>query len=168
MDRNALQIIQEGALGDILFIQKLCKILHESYEVYHPVHSHLWVAGASRLITPVNCGPSLHMPAHRYAYDCSAQMQGRKHPEEVMTCKYDGAGIDWKDWADYLEFKRDLDREKALFSSLDLSEDEPYIVANKNWSFHKIHHGIANTIPSDYDGKVVWMDPFKAQSIFDW
>ena len=49
--RSNVIVLQQGGLGDIFFVQKLCKNLSRNYNVYHPVTPEMWNAGASQLIT---------------------------------------------------------------------------------------------------------------------
>lgn len=162
-----LEVVQPGSLGDIFFIQKLCKIFSESYNVYHFVFPHMWNCGVDQLETTFDCGPNITIPSDRFVYDCSAQAEGRP-PSEVMTCKYDGAEISYDDWSNYLKYKRDFDREKHLKQKLEITDNEPYIIVNQYYSFNKIHNGVKNNIPKDYDGKVIYMNPNTTHKIFDW
>jgi len=163
---ESLSVKQQGGLGDIFFIQKLCKVFSQQYDVYHYVTSSMWNAGCDQLETPVSCGPSISIPSNSLVYDCSAQANGRPQ-SEVMTSKYDGAGVSWDDWRDYFKYKRDHDRENTLRDRL-VKDGEPFILANRSYSFNKVHKGVDLTIPKDYDGKVIWMDLGVTQKIFDW
>lgn len=162
-----LEVVQAGSLGDIFFIQKLCKVLSEGYEVYHRVSPQMWDTGVDQLTTNVHCGPYIHIPDDGLSYDCSAQADGLP-PSEVMTCKYTGAGISYDDWSDYLTYTRDHDREDRLRKCFEIEEGEPFIIMNEHYSFNKVHKGVKKAIPSDYDGKVVTMSPNITNRIFDW
>lgn len=162
---KALEILQPAAFGDILFIQKLCKVLSEQYEVYHNINPMFWDRGADQLETNVNFGPNLSIPNERFVYDCSAHM---KEPKDLMTSKYEGIGIEWEDWTDYLKYRRYPEREHGLRQHFGIEKGDPFILANRTYSFHKTHEGVRDTIPSDYDGKIIWIEPNLTQKIFDW
>jgi hypothetical protein len=162
-----LEVVQPGSFGDILFIQKLCKVLSESFNVYHNISPQMWSSGIDQLETPIHCGTNIHIPNDGLLYDCSAQAEDRP-PADVMICKYEGAEIPYDDWSDYLTYNRDYDREKHLKEKLGIRDEEPYIIVNEYYSFNKIHKGVKNSIPSDYDGKIIYMSPNITEKVFDW
>jgi len=164
---NNLEINQPGSLGDIFFVQKLCKELSKEYNVFHSVTSQMWACGLEQLETHVNFGPNLSIPSDGLYYDCSGQYRGRPL-EDVMTAKYLGCDMDWRDWADYFKYTRNHERETRLRELFNIKENEPFILANKNYGFNFIHNGVENSIPKDYDGKVIWMSPSITPKIFDW
>ena len=162
---------QPGGLGDIFFIQKLCKVLAQDHEVYHPVTHQMWNAGADQLETgKVHCGVNLPIPNDSAVYDCSEQytLAPGRGKDEVMTSKYDGANIDWTDWRDYFKYKRLPEREQALKNQLEIKDGEPFILCNKLYGFQKWHNGVGLTLPENYDGKIIWMHPSMTQKLFDW
>ena len=162
-------VLQQGGLGDIFFIQKLCKNLSHTYNVYHPVTTEMWNSGVSQLITDdVICGTNLQLPQENtMVYDCSNQPKPNG-AIDTMTSKYASTSVGWYDWQKYFTYKRDHDREKALKEKLAIRDGEPYIFANKFYSFRKPHNGVELSIPEDYDGRIVWMDTNLSQSVFDW
>lgn len=162
-----LEIRQPGCFGDILLIQKLCKVLSEQYNVYHYVYPHMWDIGIDQLETNINFGPYIKIPDDGLLYDCSAQYEGRP-PSEQLTCKYEGANMPWEDWATYLKYRRYPEREQYLKEKLGIQDGEPFILANKIYSNNKIHHGVELKIPKDYDGKIIWMSPNLSEKVFDW
>lgn len=166
---STIIILQQGGLGDIFFIQKLCKVLSKNYKVYHPVTPEMWNSGVNQLITDdVICGVNPDFPRENVlAYDCSNQPRPNG-TSDIMTSKYASSGIDWYDWKDYFKYNRDSDRENNLKDHYGIKDGEPFIFANMWYSFRKPHNGVELTIPEDYDGKVVWMDPKLSPSVFDW
>lgn len=161
-------VLQQGGLGDIFFIQKLCKVLSKNYEVYHPVTPEMWNSGVNQLITNVNCGYNLTLPTEKVlVYDCSNQPRPNGSVD-IMTSKYASSSVGWEGWEDYFTYTRNHEREKNLKKSLGIVDGEPYLLANKWYSFRKPHNGVELTIPKDYDGKVIWMDTKISQSVFDW
>ena len=167
--RSNVIVLQQGGLGDIFFIQKLCKSLSKDFDVYHPVTQEMWDSGVCQLITDdVICGVNVTLPQYTLAmYDCSNQPMPNGSAD-TMTSKYASAPIDWYDWRDYLKYNRDLEREKSTKEMFGIKDGEPFIFANKWYSFRKPHHGVELTIPEDYDGKVIWMDPNSTDRVFDW
>lgn len=167
--RSNVIVLQQGGLGDIFFVQKLCKNLSKNYNVYHPVTPEMWNAGASQLITgDVICGPNLDLPRENVMlYDCSNQPQPNGSAD-IMTSKYASSGVGWHDWRDHFTYKRNYEREGNLKETLGIQDGEPFIFANKWYSFRKPHEGVELSIPEDYDGKVIWMDTDLTPSVFDW
>jgi hypothetical protein len=162
-----LEVRQPGCFGDILFIQKLCKIFSKEYNVYHYVFPQMWNIGIDQLETNITCGPNIYIPNDGLIYDCSAQYEGRP-PSEQLTCKYDGADISWNDWDNYLKYRRLPEREMHLKEKLGILDGEPFILANKIYSNQKIHYGVELKLPEDYDGRIIWMDSSLSEKIFDW
>jgi len=162
-------VLQQGGLGDIFFVQKLCKSLTRNYNVYHPVTKEMWDSGACRLNTgEVNTGYNLALPKENVmVYDCSNQPQPNGS-SDIMTSKYASSSLSWHDWRMYFNYRRDYDAEKRLKQAVGLEDGEPFIFANKWYSFRKPHNGVELTIPEDYDGKVIWMNPEIAGTVFDW
>ena len=95
-------VLQQGGLGDIFFIQKLCKKLSRNYNVYHPVTSEMWNAGVNQLITEdVKCGIDLDLPQDNVMlYDCSNQPKPNGSVD-IMTSKYASTDFGWHDWREY-------------------------------------------------------------------
>ena len=162
-------ILQQGGLGDIFFIQKLCKSLSKSYNVYHPVTQEMWKSGVCQLVTDdVICGTNIDLPTENVlVYDCSNQPKPNGS-EDIMTSKYASSSVSWHDWKDYFAYDRDHDREKHLKDTLGIKDGEPFIFHNMWYSFRKPHHGVDLTIPEDYDGKIVYMNPSHTDRVFDW
>jgi len=167
--KSSIIVLQQGGLGDIFFVQKLCKKLSENYDVYHPVTPEMWNAGANQLITEnVKCGVNLDLPKENVmVYDCSNQPKPNGSAD-IMTSKYASVGFSWHDWRDYFTYKRDHDRENKLRELIGIDVGEPFILHNKWYSFGKPHDGVDLSIPEDYDGKVVFMDPCHSERVFDW
>lgn len=176
MKKN-LFVKQQGGLGDIMFIQKLCKELSKTYEVYHPVTYHMWISGIDQLTTNVSCGYNIDIPKLSTKHSeknpenilvLDLSNQACEGPHDIMKCKYRAVDIDWSDWSKYFTYNRDHDREKSLKELLGIRDGEPYILHNMWYSFNKPHHGVDLSIPEDYDGKIVYMNPSHTSKVFDW
>jgi len=162
-----LIIDQPGSLGDILFIQKIIHVLSNDYQVYHPVNHTFWNAGIDQVINPAICGPNIQLPSEASVYKCSDYI--KNNPYDVMTSKYQGIGMDWGDWSDYLKYDRNYEREDTLRKILGIEKGEPFIFVNPYYSVYKPMNGVLNQIPEDYDGKVIYMKPdIPGGKIFDW
>lgn len=166
--RENLEIVQEAGLGDVFFIQKLCKILNKNNKVYHKINPFIWSNGANRLTSNITFGPNLTIPVGTKKYDCSHQYNVDKMTDKsrIMTYKYDAASIDWRDWAKYFTYTRNLDAEKELVKKY--KTEGPYILANSLYGSCKRHNGVEESIPKDFDGDIIWMDLIPGYTIFDW
>ena len=161
--------LQQGGQGDIGKNQKESKKRGKKKSVYHPVTHEMWNSGVNQLITDeVVCGPNIDLPTENVMlYDCSNQPKPNGSAD-IMTSKYASSGVGWYDWRDYFTYKRDYERENRLKKRLGIEDGEPFIFANKWYSFRKPHDGVELSIPEDYDGKVIWMDTNLTESVFDW
>ena len=62
-----------------------------------------------------------------YSWDATLQLkwsliyfsffQGFGDYQPIM--KYDNLGLDWKDWRDYIDFNRNIEKEKELYYNVD-------------------------------------------------
>jgi hypothetical protein len=156
-----------GSLGDILFTVKIAEELSKKGEVYWYISPVFWESGVSRVITSANIGPDVprNIPDATYINLCD--LTERPDPD-VMTKKYDSVGIDWSDWKDYLKYNRDYDNENELKEFLGISDGDRYILVNERYGINQVHNGVKNTIPKDYDGKIIEMNIFNEATIFDW
>ena len=151
-------ILQQGGLGDIFFIQKLCKSLSKSYNVYHPVTQEMWKSGVCQLVTDdVICGTNIDLPTENVlVYDCSNQPKPNGS-EDIMTSKYASSSVSWHDWKDYFAYDRDHDREKHLKDTLGIEDGEPFIFHNTGWTDRRTCHRLTdmtNTIvPSSFSSR---------------
>ena len=157
-----------GCLGDILFTLKIAEEFSKTGEVYWNVFPVFWNNGIDRVISSANIGPNQ-----------STYMEGAEvlklrdlcptYDSDLMVKKYQTAGIGWEDWSKYLKYKRDNDKENFLFESLNLKKGDPFILYNDNLGLDgKKHLGVKNTLPKDYDGKIIKMEVIPGFSIFDW
>ena len=160
-------IQQPGCLGDILFIQKLLHVLSKENKVYHPIFPIFWQSGVDQLINPSIFGPNISIPQDYSVYNCSDHIQN--HPNDIMTSKYDGINIDWKDWSSYIKYERNYEREDYISNLLGVVPGEPFIITNSYYGMNKTMTGLVKQLPKDYDGKKVEMNHnIPGSKIFDW
>ena len=186
-------IYQPCGLGDILFLQKVAHLMKEDgYEVWWPVvHELKWL---SNYIPDFNwvswdddnekiSGPPLPESCQfpykeKYIHGAPSEIKdnlfffqgfGDYHP--VMSGKYDHVGVDWKDWASYIKFKRNKDKEDKLFYDvLGLKDGEKYVLVNRTFCTRP-NVMYDERIPIDesfHQCKVVELNILPEYSIFDW
>lgn len=163
-------INQPCGMGDVFFCQKIADIVSQENNVYWPVDPNIWNSGANRIISKVNFGlqSDINIPSGSIGL-LDLSNTPRKDPTEVMRCKYEYIGLDYSDWADYLKYTRDVEKENELKKVLGIVDNEPFILVNKFYSVYKPMNGVLEHLPEDYDGKIVYMDPtLQRFNIFDW
>lgn len=194
MDKICL-IYQPCGLGDILFLQKICKTyIEKGYRVIFPViYEYEWLNDYIDGVEFVSWGDNEKKLTHsdklpdnitfpyKEKYDPFSDhiftddfvfINGFKPPEgKVMDFKYNNIGISFDDWSDYLTFKRNkIKEEKLFYDVLGLSDGEEYIFVNRNYQMRpeiKTHNIISNN-PSHYGKKVIEMGIYDGYTIFDW
>lgn len=120
MTKPQLLIDQPAGIGDILWIQKITKVLSEKYEVFHPVKDSIsWMVDyMPNLCTikevPFPCDKVLKLDG------IDALYPGKR----IMETKYLCVNIDWKDYLEYINIKRNKEKEEELFSLV--SSGKPY------------------------------------------
>lgn len=120
-------IRQPAGLGDVLFCQKIAKtLISQGYTVHWPVLPQL------QYIRDYIRYPGLSYESPRCDKELCLDSADRIYPGCVIRAKYALAGIEWQDWADYLVFKRNADRENELFQKLGCG-GEPYAFVNRNY-----------------------------------
>lgn len=175
-------IFQPGMAGDLLFIQKIVKTYAaDGRRVILPVlKKHAWVYDA--LVLPENIetpvleeefdykeetlflGDKIAMSpieGPNYTY-LSLFFSWRYAPEQTMDLKYRVAGLPMDDWADYVELRRDREKEERLFRLLGLDDGEPYALLNEHGSNSQIQ--FVHSPPE----KEVRLRLIEGYSLFDW
>jgi len=154
-------IDQPGCLGDILFTIKIAEELSKKGTVYWQVAPTFWNNGISRVKTSAVIGPS--SPKNVRGGEVI-----KLSDTELMRIKYTSIGMDWSDWADYVKYDRNTDIENALRQHFNLSEGEPFIFYNDTYGPGQKHNGVVNSIPKNYDGKIIKLEIFEGVTVFDW
>lgn len=175
-------IFQPGMAGDLLFVQKIAKTYAaQGRRVIMPVlQKHAWVYDGMVLPESIETpllesdfeykdevlflGDKIAMSpieGPNYTY-LSLFFSWRYAPPQTMDLKYQVAGVEMDDWADYVELRRDLAKEEALFSLLGLDDGEPYALINETCS--------SRTIPFPHRApeKEVRLRMVEGYSLIDW
>lgn len=162
--REKMFIQQPAGLGDIFFLQKLCKIFHkERYETYHKIEKNMWFAGANRLTTSAHCHWNLPNPSkHDLIYNGSRYPN---NPEDTMRTKYTDVGMEYDDWKEYFTYERDSATEEKLRISLGVEEGDKFLLWNNVYAFNLINDNVEQHIDSDL--KRIKIDQ-NITNIFDW
>lgn len=175
-------LFQPGMVGDLFFVQKIAKVYGANgRRVIMPVlPQHAWVYDG--LVMPENietpvldtefefrdeilfmgdkiAGGPIDAPAYTFL---SLFYCWRFAPEHTMDLKYQIAGVEMDDWADYVELKRDLEKEERLFRQLGLDDGQPYALINE--------HGSNRHIPFPHRApeKEVRLQILDGYSLIDW
>ena len=162
-------INQPGSLGDILYSIKIAEELSKEGTVDWYVAPCFWESGVSRVKVSdnVNIGPHARRcgPGSKTISLCDLTT---RHDPDLMIKKYEVAGVEWEDWADYLKYDRDLELEKEFKEHLGIEEGDRYILMNETYGVNQIHLGVRRDLPKDYPGKIIEMKIYNECTIFDW
>jgi hypothetical protein len=187
-------LYQPSGLGDILFIQKICKYYYNlGYKIILPiVHEFEWLTNYidniefiswndkdKKLSWDDRLSDNIFFPKKEFYYVNQESIFSEefiyinffKSPQgRTMSVKYDMLGLDYKDWADYLTFNRNKEKEDSLFYNiLGLKDDEEYIFVNDNFQtrpYPMKFPYMANDIPKNK--KIVNLELINGYGIFDW
>ena len=191
MDKICL-VKQPAGFGDILFCQKIAKVIQETTDYKHiiwpvaPVYSYLSeYMGDDDLIFPsedsdfplkevyqsgsvqaIQTDDFIFVPLQTADYVLSP-CKCHNNPRAHGHIKYNFCNIDYLDWKDYLAFRRFEEREAALIEYLGLNILEPYNVINKSCGTPP-HCEYRENIKPDNDYKNVYMEPIEGFTLFDW
>jgi hypothetical protein len=181
---NKICIIKQPAgLGDILFTSKIRKIFTgHGFHVINPVISeYKWIGeyldgdfpildkdfkyfevyndfnelspktikceGGDVLIIPLNTADMVYSP--------------------IMSAKYKLLNIDYNDWFNFFNFKRNYEKENSLFFNvLKLTNNEKYCLISKNYGSPPNY----TKYPINYIGdlRVIELDFYNGFNLFDW
>jgi len=175
-------IFQPGMAGDLMFIQKIVKTYAaDGRRVIMPIlQQHAWMSDA--LVMPDNVEtPRLEgdfdfkdealflgdkiaqspIDGPNYTF-LSLFFSWRYAPEQTMDLKYQVTGVEMNDWADYVQLRRDRDKEEALFRLLGLDDGAPYALINETCSKRTI------PFPHKAPEKEVRLRFVEGYSLIDW
>lgn len=176
-------IFQPGMAGDLFFIQKIVKTYaQDGRRVILPVlQKHSWVYDT--LVLPLNVEiPILDTDDFDFRDDvlflsdkiATSPIEGpnytflplffswRYAPEQTMDLKYQIVGVPMDDWADYVELKRDREKEERLFRELGLDDGVPYALINETCSNRTL------PFPNAAPEKEVRLRFVEGYSLVDW
>lgn len=153
-----LCINQAAGIGDIIFCQKIEKIFRQSYETYWPVLPSI------SYISDYIINPSLgRIPPENHSFlslDSTYTLGG-----SVLTAKYRFVGLDWSDWKDYVEFKRDYKKEDELYTKL-IGGKTDYILLNNYVGTPPKH--VQYDIPVTSKKPIINLQILDGYTVFDW
>ena len=200
MSKQDVLIEQPAGLGDIMFCQKIAHRLDQENkfrDIYWPV-SPYFSKDVERINSPakfIHPGDDelrwrldeesisgkdefLRVPlknaegAHKVPLQRADQIVPKV--TSLLTCKYEMVGLDWTDWADYFEFRRDFDRENDLFAHLKLDPDSKYMVVGNSCGsppnqkmFMVPRTDDCKRLSEEYP-RTISIDMIDGFSVFDW
>jgi hypothetical protein len=185
-------IKQPAGIGDILFCQKIAKIIQTTTnykKIIWPVRPvYKWLN--EYLVSPgiEFCGedeeflgkdlyqiPTLNTIANQHVMvvplATSDSVLGackcHNNPIAHGHMKYNFVNIEYDDWLDYFDIKRNYDREAKLCKLLGLDDNSDYVVINRNYGTYP---GIAFRHGIEYHGphKAIELGFIDGVRIFDW
>lgn len=187
-------IYQPCGLGDILFLQKFAHIIkNKGFEIYWPVIHELewlndyisefnfisWKDENKKLI-----GPPLPKNV-QFPYKEHYNPNNKTHFSEnfiffngfspipsnykIMEYKYTMANMAYNDWANYLIFNRNKEKEENLFYEiLKLSDNEPYTFINKYYQLRPNVLSLNYLNNLKFSNKLIELKFINGYSLFDW
>lgn len=168
MEMKTCLINQPLGIGDICFAQKIANALHQSgYKVTWPVPKELLYLN-QYLISNVNFVETVpHTQVLDYDIVLNLQDADRYFAGSVLTAKYKFCGLDWSDWFTFFNFRRNKEKENALFERLQLTKDEKYTFISRKWG------SPPNFLEKDVyferdDNRVVELEFIDGFNVFDW
>jgi len=161
------KIIQPQGIGDIFFTQKIAHhYVDLGYNVVWPVsESYSFLdeyMGTEKIkfTTEINSEtPELEIVLDGAQYTT----KGR-----IMPSKYQKYDLDYSDWQEYFNFRRNHEKEKSLFEQL--TNNEPYVFINKKYGtppYYTVNESVKKSI-IDKSLRVVELDFLDEFTIFDW
>jgi hypothetical protein len=188
---STLLIRQPAGIGDIFFCQKIAKsfqLLTEYTEVIWPVveqYSYLndYMLGDINFVNENEIFPyrDVYMSGHieiikrddlfylplqtSDAVVGSCKCHGNRIAHGHM--KYEFAGVDYHDWIDFFNFKRNQEREDQLIERLGLNMSERYNVVNCNFGTYPVTKRREDMVPRN-PYRNIEMTFMEGTTLFDW
>jgi hypothetical protein len=159
-------IKQPVGIGDVLFCQKIGQFFaRQGYQVKWPVRDDfLWYN--DYLISPGIQFTPLSKPIKSDLF-IDLQNADRKISGPIMQAKYKLVHLDYRDWADYLNFNRDPEKENDLYYNvLGLEDDTKYIFRNIHFGTPPINRVL--NIPINTSLKIIDNTIYKGFNVIDW
>lgn len=195
MDKVCL-FYQPCGLGDCLFLLKAARHFHnQGYQIYWPVvHEYSWLneyvpwinwiswGDSERKLTHMDKLPDNIQFPYKERYDPYAAsffseqfifINGFANPNgaPVMRFKYDSLGLDYSDWADYVAWDRNKEKEDKLFyEEYGLKEGEDFVFTNRLYQMRPniLFFDRISVDPEKYGKKVVDLKMVPGYSVFDY
>ena len=192
MNKDCL-VYQPGGLGDILFIQKICRsYLDQGYRIIFPVlYEYAWLPDyikdiefpswqdKDKLLTHLDTPHGFSKDVvfdHIDYYSASNPtiLEGEfvylnffSPPKgKVMDHKYNMVGMDYSNWQDYVIFDRNKEKENKLFYEvLKIKDGEPYCLVSQNY---RVRNKSARQLNISTNLRTIHLDFYDGYSLFDW
>ena len=154
-------IDQPFGLGDIFFLQKIAYYyLEKDYEVIWPVIDKFMYVSEY-----IKNDIKFVKQNSKITYDKKVNLAifNTLKSESCMEARYKAAGIDFRDWANYFKFERNLKREDALYyKTLNLKDDSEFALINNNVSDRQQKFNVNSKLNK------IYMKIYHKSHIFDW
>jgi len=150
---NKILINQPAGIGDIFFCQKIAYALHETYnvDIIWPVISEFswikeyikvpfiyfvdWNDNFEGKDILINNNLSHIFTLNNYLIIPLNKADWNYPGISVMDAKYKLVNLDFNDWSDYFNFKRNIDKENELYYNiLGLKDNSEYIFVNRQFA----------------------------------
>jgi hypothetical protein len=166
---KTVTIHQNAGLGDIFFCQKIAEtFIYNEYEVYWPVKSTIdWVGDYLINTSKVHYINENNFTPLDDTYNIVLDGAQNITKNLIMPSKYQILDIDWSDWVDYFNFKRNTNKENELYYDiLKLKDDEEYTFINKYYATPPDHQ--VYNIKENPNEKIINLEMIEGFTIFDW
>ena len=153
---------QAAGIGDIIFCQKIAKILQEQgNKVYWPVLPQL-----SYIKDYIRCDGLAKEPGSEYQLldlDRAHDLIGGS----LLTSKYRMVNLEWQDWQEHVILERNYKKEKTLFDVLNL-QNKKFILVNNTFGTPPNIQKYEIPVYNPENLHIVYMDLIEGFNVFDW
>lgn len=185
-------IKQPAGIGDILFCQKIAKVIQKETEykkVIWPVSSQYWYLKDYLIGEDIefplesdnfpykdvyNSSNTYMVQNEEYLYvplDTSSIVEGQckchNNSRAHGHMKYNFCNVSYLDWKDYLKIKRDEERENKLIEMIGLDINQPYNLINSHCGTYPNVLTTGRISPTN-GCKNVYMEFYDGINLFDW
>ena len=181
---STVLIKQPAGLGDIIFCLKIaCHYIKQGHNVIWPVikeykniKDYIRIEGLT-----FYCEDDFF--PYKYLYESTPvevsvidgvtivplQSAWNKYKEgRIMDSKYRLVGIDWHDWINYFDFKRNHKKENELYNIFELQESEPYIFWSRKFASPPDTQVKDLGIVYGGNKRIIELEYIEDYSLFDW
>ena len=166
---DSVLIKQPAGLGDIFFTQKIAEVfIYNEYEVYWPVKSTIsWINDYLINSNKVHYVDESYFTLPKNYTVVTLDGAHNTTGGLVMPSKYQILDIEWTDWLEYFNFKRNKEKEEQLYYDiLKLKDNESYTFINRYYGTPPYH--LTYNIETDPNEKIVNLEMLEGFTIFDW
>jgi len=192
MNDKVCVIKQPAGIGDIFFCQKIAQSVREETEykkVIWPVASTYSYLKDYMIAEDVEFVDETQEFSFKDVYNLNSlymvqtdeylfvPLQTSDYVQKTCRChnnhlahghmKYDFCNVDYSDWKDYFNFKRNDKRENSLIEKVGVDITKPYNLINNNCGTYP-NYGKREDLVPDNDYQNVYMDFYEDVNLFDW